>query len=143
MILGCTGVRSASKWKQPYSKTCGYVSEDHGYLHTQSVCRYRNGKTGRDWRCSGKNPPHHITTSTPPNPPTSPKHRVQTTGEKPKRLKEQQRHRDHPNAGIQATGNPHPLTRQHQGVTGYICSPLKLMEQTHTRIKIKYCFKMK
>ena len=51
--------RLASKWKQPYSKTCGYVtsrnaitlvpptgvSEAPWHLHTKSVCRDRNGKT--------------------------------------------------------------------------------------------------
>ena len=82
--------RLASKWKQPYSNTCGYVrvglpslwcgpptavSEDHGYLHTKSVCRDRNGKTGQDWHYSSKN-----NTPSPTNHPTPPKDRVQTAG---------------------------------------------------------------
>ena len=112
-----------SLWCGPHTG----VSEDQGYLHTKSVCRDRNGKTGLDWRCSGKSSPNQINTSPQTNPPTPPNNRVQTA-EKPKRLKGRRWHRGHPKGGIQAPGSPQRLTIQHQGGTGYTCPTLMLIE---------------
>ena len=63
------------------------VSEDHGYLHTKSVCSDRNGKTGQDWRCSGKNSPHQLNTPPPTNPPPPHPRIGSKQREKLKRLK--------------------------------------------------------
>ena len=56
-----------SLWCRPHTG----VSYVHGCLHKKSVCRDRNGKTGLDWRCSGKRSTHQIN---PPPPTNNPPH---------------------------------------------------------------------
>ena len=145
-----------SKWNQPYSKTCGYVKSSiaitlvqatHKCIrgsrvpaNKQKMCRDRNGKTGRDWNCSGKNPPHHITTP-PTTKPPRPHPRIRT--------KQRENGTDiRANDGTGATlrgayrqqGAYSARPGNTKGGTGYTCPPLMSIEQTQTRIKINHYF---
>ena len=92
--------RLASKWKQPYSKTCGYVKSRISITLVRSTHRCIRGspvpahkvsvqrpkwEDGGDWRCSGKNWKHthqhtHTHTPLPPNAPHTPMNRAQPAG---------------------------------------------------------------
>ena len=116
------------------SQWCGPptgASEDRGYLHTESVCRDRNGRTGQDYPYSGKSrePPHTQTHQTPTPTPTPSLLPHQTTCP--------------PQDSITRKEKRTHTIRNTEGGTGCSCPPQTMKAQTITRITINYYIYLK